>query len=159
VKALLQRVSAASVSIDGEVVGRIGRGLVALVGVAADDTAQDVNYLVAKTVNLRIFADAADKFNLSLRDIRGELLVVSQFTLLAETRHGRRPSFTAAAPPEKGEALYEEFVSGSRAAGVTVATGRFGANMQVDIHNDGPVTLLLDSREARPAPRAAGEIS
>jgi D-tyrosyl-tRNA(Tyr) deacylase len=152
VRGLLQRVSAASVSIDGETVGRIGRGLVALIGVAADDTERDVSYLVSKTVNLRIFPDAADKFNLSLLDIRGELLVISQFTLLAETRHGRRPSFSSAAAPEKASALYDEFITQARAIGVTVAMGRFQAYMQVEIHNDGPVTVMLDSLEARRIP-------
>jgi len=146
-KALLQRVTRASVSVGGEVVGRIGPGLVVLLGVAEGDGEPDVEYLVQKTVDLRIFADAAGKFNLSLRDVGGELLVVSQFTLLASTRKGRRPSFTAAAPPEQAELLVGRFVELARAAGLPVATGRFQQHMLVEIHNDGPVTIMLDSRD------------
>jgi len=147
VKALLQRVSAASVSVAGEVVGRIGRGVVVLVGVASGDSEKDARYLAQRTVNLRIFSDQASKFNLSALDIGGELLVVSQFTLLADTRKGRRPSFTDAAPPAQAEELFEFFVSEARATGLRVETGRFQQYMQVEIHNDGPVTILLDSRE------------
>ena len=146
-KALLQRVSAASVSVAGEVVGRIGRGVVVLVGVASGDSEKDARYLAQRTVNLRIFSDQASKFNLSALDIGGELLVVSQFTLLADTRKGRRPSFTDAAPPAQAEELFEFFVSEARATGLRVETGRFQQYMQVEIHNDGPVTILLDSRE------------
>lgn len=145
-KALLQRVSAASVSVAGEVVGRIGRGVVVLVGVASGDTEKDARYLAQRTVNLRIFSDQAGKFNLSALDIGGELLVVSQFTLLADTRKGRRPSFTDAAPPAQAEELFEVFVGEARATGLRVETGRFQQYMQVEIHNDGPVTILLDSR-------------
>jgi len=147
VKALLQRVTGASVSVGGEVVGRIGRGLVVFVGVASGDTEKDVSYLVQKTVNLRIFSDEAGKFNLSALDIKGELLLVSQFTLLADTRKGRRPSFVEAAPPAPAEQLFEQFVEQAGAAGLKVETGRFQQYMQVEIHNDGPVTILLDSRE------------
>jgi len=147
VKALLQRVSAASVSVAGEVVGRIGRGVVVLVGVASGDTEKDARYLAQRTVNLRIFPDQAGKFNLSALDIGGELLVVSQFTLLADTRKGRRPSFTDAAPPAQAEELFEVFVGEARTTGLRVETGRFQQYMQVEIHNDGPVTILLDSRE------------
>lgn len=146
-KALLQRVSSASVSVAGEEVGCIGAGLAVLVGVAQGDTEKDIDYLLSKIVNLRIFADEASKFNLSLLDVRGELLLVSQFTLLAETRHGRRPGFSEAAPPEEAERLFSVFVERARATGLGVATGRFQAHMQVDIHNDGPVTIMLDSRE------------
>lgn len=146
-KALLQRVSAASVSVAGEVVGRIGRGVVVLVGVASGDTEKDARYLAQRTVNLRIFPDQAGKFNLSALDIGGELLVVSQFTLLADTRKGRRPSFTDAAPPAQAEELFEVFVGEARTTGLRVETGRFQQYMQVEIHNDGPVTILLDSRE------------
>ena len=146
-KALLQRVTGASVSVGGEVVGRIGRGLVVFVGVASGDTEKDAQYLVEKTVNLRIFADEAGKFNLSALDIKGELLLVSQFTLLADTRKGRRPSFVEAAPPAQAEQLFDQFVEQARAAGLRVETGRFQQYMQVEIHNDGPVTILLDSRE------------
>jgi D-tyrosyl-tRNA(Tyr) deacylase len=147
VKALLQRVSEASVSVGGEVVGRIGRGLVVLVGIASGDTEKDVEYLVPKIVNLRIFPDDEGRFNLSAVDINGELLVVSQFTLLADTRKGRRPSFVEAAPPAEAEELFERFVEQARATGLKVATGRFQQYMQVEIHNDGPVTIMLDSRE------------
>ena len=146
-KALLQRVTGASVSVGGEVVGRIGRGLVVFVGVASGDTEKDAQYLVQKTVNLRIFSDEAGKFNLSALDIKGELLLVSQFTLLADTRKGRRPSFVEAAPPAQAEQLFDQFVEQARAAGLKVETGRFQQYMQVEIHNDGPVTILLDSRE------------
>ena len=146
-KALLQRVTGASVSIGGEVVGRIGRGLVILVGVASGDTEKDIDYLAQKVVNLRIFPDDAGRFNRSALDIEGELLVVSQFTLLADTRKGRRPSFVEAAPPAQAEELFERFVEQIRATGLKVETGRFQQYMQVEIHNDGPVTILLDSRE------------
>lgn len=146
-KALLQRVSGASVSVAGEEVGRIGRGLVVFLGIANGDTERDVQYLVPKIINLRIFADADDKFNLSALDIKGELLLVSQFTLLADTRKGRRPSFVEAAPPAQAEGLFEYFVEQARASGLRVATGRFQQYMQVEIHNDGPVTVMLDSRE------------
>ena len=146
-KALLQRVTAASVSVDGEVVGRIGRGLVVFVGVASGDSEEDVEYLSTKTVGLRIFGDEAGKFNLSVEDVGGELLVVSQFTLLASTRKGRRPGFTDAAPPEVAERLFQRYVECVAAGGLGVATGRFQQYMQVEIHNDGPVTVMLDSRE------------
>ncbi len=146
-KALLQRVTGALVSVAGETVGRIGQGLVIFVGVASGDTEKDVQYLVQKTIGLRIFSDEAGKFNLSALDIKGELLVVSQFTLLADTRKGRRPSFIDAAPPTEAEVLFEQFVEQARASGLKVETGRFQQYMQVEIHNDGPVTILLDSRE------------
>ena len=144
---MLQRVTGASVSINGEVVGRIGPGLVVFVGVAEGDTEKDVEYLVQKTAGLRIFADEEGKFNLSALDIRGELLLVSQFTLLADTKKGRRPSFTGAAPPERAEELFERFVEQAQATGLKVETGRFQQYMQVEIHNDGPVTIMLDSRD------------
>jgi D-tyrosyl-tRNA(Tyr) deacylase len=147
VKALLQRVSRASVSIAGEEVGRIGRGLVVFLGVANGDTERDAQYLVPKIINLRIFADAEGRFNLSALDIKGELLLVSQFTLLADTRKGRRPSFIEAAPPAQAEGLFDYFVELARDSGLKVATGRFQQYMQVEIHNDGPVTVLLDSRD------------
>jgi len=147
VKALLQRVSGASVSIAGEEVGRIGRGLVVFLGVANGDTERDAQYLMPKIINLRIFTDADGKFNLSSLDIKGELLLVSQFTLLADTRKGRRPSFIEAAPPDEAEALFEYFVKQTRSSGLKVATGRFQQHMQVEIHNDGPVTIMLDSRD------------
>ena len=146
-KALLQRVTGAAVSVAGEVVGKIGRGLVIFIAVASGDTEKDAHYLIQKTINLRIFSDEAGKFNLSALDIKGELLVVSQFTLLADTSKGRRPSFIDAAPPAQAEELFEQFVEQARATGLKVATGRFQQYMQVEIHNDGPVTILLDSRE------------
>ena len=150
-KALLQRVTRASVSVGGEVVGKIGRGLVVFVGVAHGDTERDAQFLAEKSVNLRIFSDEAGKFNLSALDIKGELLVVSQFTLLADARKGRRPSFTDAAPPMLAEQLFEQFVEQARATGLKVETGRFQQYMQVEIHNDGPVTIMLDSREKFPS--------
>ena len=145
-KVLLQRVSQASVSVDREVGGRIGLGLVGLVGVAQGDTEEDARYLVEKTVNLRIFPDEAGKFNRSLVDVGGGLLLVSQFTLIADTRKGRRPSFIEAAGPADAEALFNRFVDLARATGLKVETGRFQQHMLVEIHNDGPVTILLDSR-------------
>jgi D-tyrosyl-tRNA(Tyr) deacylase len=154
VKALLQRVIRASVSVDGEVVGSIGRGLVGFIGVAVGDTEEDVEYLVQKMVGLRIFSDEEGKFNLSVQDVGGELLLVSQFTLLASTRKGRRPSFTGAAIPELAERLFERCVENASATGLRVATGRFQQLMQVEIHNDGPVTIMLDSRD-RHLPRNA----
>jgi len=146
-KALLQRVSGAAVSIADEEVGRISRGLVIFLGVADGDTVKDVQYLVQKIVALRIFSDVEGKLNLSVSDIEGDMLLVSQFTLLADTRKGRRPSFLEAAPPGQAEELFESFVEQARATGLKVATGRFQQYMQVEIHNDGPVTIMLDSRE------------
>ncbi len=146
-KALLQRVTEASVSVAGEVIGKIGQGLVIFVGVANGDTGRDAQYLAQRTVNLRIFSDEVGRFNLSVLDIKGELLVVSQFTLLADTRKGRRPSFIEAAPLAPAEELFEQFVQQARTTGLKVETGRFQQHMQVEIHNDGPVTILLDSRD------------
>lgn len=146
-KALLQRVTGASVSVAGKVIGRIGPGLVVFVGVANGDTEKDAQYLVQKTVNLRIFANGEGKFNLSALDIKGELLVISQFTLLADARKGRRPSFTEAASPAQAEELFNYFVKQARTTGLKVETGYFQQYMQVEIHNDGPVTILLDSKE------------
>jgi len=146
VKALLQRVTRASVSVASEVVGRIGRGLVVFIGVATGDTEKDAQYLAQKTVSLRIFSDEEGRFNLSALDTKGELLVVSQFTLLADTRKGRRPGFIEAAPPAQAEEIFERFVEQARATGLRVETGRFQQYMQVEIHNDGPVTILLDSK-------------
>jgi D-tyrosyl-tRNA(Tyr) deacylase len=149
VKVLLQRVTSASVTVEGEVVGKIGRGLVVLVGVAEGDEPNDADYLAQKLVNLRIFADKEEKFNLSALDIKAELLLVSQFTLLADARKGRRPSFTGAAPPQLAEELFEYFVNAAKGSGLKVQTGRFQQYMQVEIHNDGPVTIMLDSRDRR----------
>ncbi len=146
-RALLQRVTSASVSVGDDVVGRIGRGLVVFVGIANGDTAEDARYLAQRTANLRIFADEDGRFNLSAMDISGELLAVSQFTLLADTSKGRRPSFVEAAPPAEAEPLFTQFVEGIRGTGLKVETGRFQQYMQVEIHNDGPVTILLDSKK------------
>ncbi len=146
-RAVLQRVSKAEVEIDGGVVGRIGRGFVVLLGVAQDDTEQDAGFLADRILGLRVFADAEGKMNLALDKIGGELMVISQFTLLADTSGGRRPSFTKAAPPDEARRLYEHFLSLVRESGVNVETGRFGATMQVTLTNDGPVTIMLDSRD------------
>ncbi|MBI2866690.1 MAG: D-tyrosyl-tRNA(Tyr) deacylase [Chloroflexi bacterium] len=145
-RALVQRVSQASVTVEGKVVGQIGRGLVVLVGVARDDTEEDVRYLFEKLPPLRVFPDAASKFNLSAADIGGGLLMVSQFTLMADTRKGRRPSFDQAAPPELAQRLFDQLVGRLKETGLPIATGQFGAHMVVEITNDGPVTVLLDSR-------------
>ena len=143
----MQRVSKASVSIESQLVASIKHGMVVLIGVGEGDSEADAQYLADKIANLRIFSDEADKFNLSALDIGGELLVVSQFTLLADTRKGRRPSFTDAAPPEEAEPLIETFVQLLRAAELKVETGRFRQNMLVEIHNIGPVTIFIDSEE------------
>jgi D-aminoacyl-tRNA deacylase len=147
VKALLQRVVKASVTVGGEVTGEIGQGLAALIGVADGDTEQDADYIVNKLVNLRIFSDAQDKFSLSVLDIKGGILLISQFTLLANTRHGRRPDFIEAAPPDQAEKLFNYVVEKTRASGLKVATGRFQQHMEVEIHNSGPVTVMLDSKD------------
>ncbi len=145
-RALLQRVSAASVRIDEQETARIGPGLLVLLGVAASDTTADADRLARKTAGLRIFADAEKPMNRSVLDIGGEVLVVSQFTLVAQTDKGMRPGFSSAAPPEQAEPLYERYVRalGDALAGATIATGQFGADMQVSLVNDGPVTLLLE---------------
>lgn len=143
-RVLLQRVSQARVEIDGEVVGAIGRGFVVLLGVAQDDGPAEAAWLANKVAGLRLFEDAGGKMNLALEDVGGSVLVVSQFTLYGDASRGRRPSFSHAAPPEQAEPLVEAFIAGLRDAGLTVATGRFGAMMEVIIHNDGPVTLLVE---------------
>lgn len=144
-RAVIQRVTRASVSVDGEEIGAIGRGLMVLLGAGQDDQDADLQYILDKTLNLRIFADAQGKMNRSLSDVAGELLVVSQFTLYGDCRKGRRPGFTGAMAPELAERIYERFVAEARARSVTVATGRFGADMSVSLINDGPVTIVLDS--------------
>lgn len=144
-RALLQRVSRGGVVVDGGAPRTIGAGLVILLGVTHQDTDDDVDFLVRKIVDLRIFNDDDGKMNRSLRDIGGEALIVSQFTLYGDTRRGRRPSYTDAARPEQAIPLYERFITGIREEGVGVQTGEFGADMQVEIHNDGPVTLMLES--------------
>ncbi|MBN1676606.1 MAG: D-tyrosyl-tRNA(Tyr) deacylase [Kiritimatiellae bacterium] len=145
-RALVQRASYGAVAVEGETVGEIGRGLVVLLGVRHGDTAQDAEQLAAKCANLRIFPDDAGNMNRSLLDVAGQALVISQFTLYADTRKGRRPSFVDAAPPEVSEPLYRAFCEAVRRCGVKTATGRFGAMMHVTIHNDGPVTLMLESK-------------
>ena len=145
-KALLQRVRSASVLVDGAQVGRIGAGLVVLLGVGRDDVAEDADYLAQRVAGLRLFPREDAEFDLSVHDTGGEVLVVSQFTLMADTRKGRRPSFIDAAPPEKALPLYAYFVAALRALGLTVATGVFQAYMHVELVNDGPVTVLLESR-------------
>ena len=144
VRALVQRVTEARVTVDGRQVAATGPGLLVLLGVGRGDDAGAARRLAAKTARLRVFADEAGLMNRSLLDVGGEALVVSQFTLYGDARRGNRPSFTAAAPPEAGEALYREFVAALRAEGVPVQTGVFGAHMQVALVNDGPVTLLLE---------------
>jgi D-tyrosyl-tRNA(Tyr) deacylase len=144
-RAVVQRVSSASVVVAGELAGRIERGFLVLLGVAESDTAEDARTLARKVTGLRVFEDDAGKMNLGLADIGGAMLVVSQFTLLGDCRQGRRPSFVAAARPDQAEMLYQLFASEVRDLGTTVATGRFQQHMEVSLVNDGPVTLLLDS--------------
>lgn len=144
-RACVQRVSQASVTVAGKIVGRIGRGLLVLLGVAGEDTDDDARQLADKLCGLRIFEDDDGKMNRSLEEIRGEMLVVSQFTLFGDCRKGRRPSFTQAAPPELAERLYETFVATVGVRGLRVETGQFRAHMDVALVNDGPVTLLLDT--------------
>ena len=143
-RVLLQRVSKASVSVNGQVVGAIGQGFVVLVGVGRHDGEEQAAWLARKIAGLRVFEDQAGKFNLSIRDVGGAALVVSQFTLYADTRRGRRPAFVDAAPPEIAEPLVERFAGLLRAEGVPVEMGVFGARMLVEIHNDGPVTIWIE---------------
>lgn len=143
-RAVVQRVTEASVAVDGEVVGAIGAGLLVLVGVADGDTAEEARWLAHKVANLRIFSDAADRMNLSVKTVGGSVLIVSQFTLIANTRKGFRPSFVPAAAPEIAEPLIETFVAAVQAERVPVQTGIFGADMKVSLINDGPVTILLE---------------
>jgi D-tyrosyl-tRNA(Tyr) deacylase len=145
-RAVVQRVTQGSVVVQAETVGRIDAGLLVLLGVADDDDPRDADWMAAKIVNLRIFEDDAGKLNRSLLDFRGEMLVVSQFTLYGDCRKGRRPSFVKAAAPEKGEALYLRFVDQVRQQGIAVATGRFRSQMDVALVNNGPVTLIIESR-------------
>ena len=149
-RAVLQRVNSGAVVIDGETVGKIQKGFVLLLGIQEGDTEQECDYLLDKTVNLRVFEDENGKLNLSLQDIQGELLVVSQFTLYADCRKGRRPSFVRAARPEQAIPLYERFLAGAKQLGIPTQCGVFGADMQVSIENDGPVTIILDTDEIMP---------
>jgi D-tyrosyl-tRNA(Tyr) deacylase len=144
-RVVLQRVSRAKVSVEGETIGEIGKGILVLLGISDEDSEKEAVYLLDKTVNLRIFEDEAEKMNLSLLDVKGELLIVSQFTLYGDARKGRRPSFIKAAAPNDANRLYEFFVAEARKQIPKVATGRFQAMMDVELVNDGPVTILLDS--------------
>lgn len=144
-RCVVQRVKEASVTVAGETVGKIGPGYMVLIGVSVEDTEKDVRYMADKVSNLRIFEDAEDKMNLSLKDVGGEILAVSQFTLYGDARGGRRPSFIAAARPEAANELYEQLVASWREQGIHVETGRFRTHMEVGLVNDGPVTILLDS--------------
>jgi D-aminoacyl-tRNA deacylase len=146
VRAVLQRAASGRVTVDERVAGEIGRGLVVLLGVAAGDTVADARWMADKVARLRIFEDEGGKMNVSVLDVGGSILLVSQFTLLASCQKGRRPSFTDAAPPEVGRVLYEEVGDELRARGLSVETGEFGARMLVSIENEGPVTILLDSK-------------
>ena len=146
-RAVIQRVTRASVNVDGRVAGEIGAGLLVLLGVSRTDNPESASYLAEKIANLRIFSDAAGKMNLSVLDTGGAALVVSQFTLYGDTRGGRRPSYIQAAPPEEANRLYQEFVRSMRLLGVRVETGVFQAHMQVELVNDGPVTILIDSEK------------
>ena len=146
-RAVLQRVSHAKVTIDGTVSGEIGKGFLILLGVAPEDTAEEALYLARKCVGLRVFTDENDKMNLSLDDVGGKILAVSQFTLYADCRKGKRPNFIGAAKGEQANELYEYFVSCCRGLGIETQTGEFGANMQVELLNDGPVTILMDTDE------------
>jgi D-aminoacyl-tRNA deacylase len=146
-RAVVQRVKRAQVSVEGEIVGRIDAGLLVLLGVAHDDSEADADYLLEKIVNLRIFQDDAGKMNRSLLDCNGQLLVVSQFTLFGDCRRGRRPSYSDAAPPEHAEMLYNYLVKQTKSTGIKIETGIFQAMMDVELVNDGPVTLMLDSRK------------
>ncbi|MCA9733017.1 MAG: D-tyrosyl-tRNA(Tyr) deacylase [Deferribacteres bacterium] len=146
-RALIQRVSQGSVTIEGKVVGKIGTGIVLLLGIKNGDNLEDIKYIANKCVNLRIFNDESGNLNKSLLEIGGEMLIISQFTLYGDARKGRRPGFSDAAPPEIAEPLYNDFVSEVRRSNVRVATGEFGAMMQILIKNEGPVTLMIESRQ------------
>ena len=148
-RAVLTRVNSASVAIDGQVVGKIGKGFLILLGVGPDDTEKECRYLAEKALGLRIFTDENDKMNRSLADVGGGLLIVSQFTLYGDCRKGNRPSFTNAARPETAIPLYEAFIARCRESGLPVETGEFGADMKVELLNDGPVTLWMDTKDMR----------
>ena len=146
-KAVIQKVSRASVAVEGQTIGQIGCGFMVLLGVSREDTQDDLNYLVKKVTGLRVFSDDQDKMNLSLTDVGGSLLVISQFTLMASTRKGNRPSFIEAGPPEMSMALYEQFIERCEQLGFHVEHGQFGTHMEVALVNDGPVTIIIDSRD------------
>ncbi len=147
--AVVQRVSEASVKVDDNEISRIGRGILLLLGISKDDTDKDIEYLVRKCANLRIFSDPEGNLNLSLIDIGGEALIVSQFTLLGDTRKGRRPSFSNAMPPDKAKPMYEKFIDSFKRTGIHVKEGIFGAMMQITLTNDGPVTLIINSKDKK----------
>ncbi|MBO8160336.1 MAG: D-tyrosyl-tRNA(Tyr) deacylase [Thermosipho sp. (in: Bacteria)] len=146
-RAVVQRVLEASVEVDNQIIGKINKGLLVLLGVGKEDTEKDIEYLVDKIINLRIFDDKEGKMNLSLLDVKGELLIVSQFTLYGDCRRGRRPSYSDSAPPDKAKVFYSKFIEKAKKYGINVSTGSFGAYMKVSLINDGPVTLLLDSKK------------
>ena len=146
-KAVIQRVKSASVSVEGKIIGEIATGFLILLGVQQSDTQDDLNYLVKKTIGLRIFKDDNKNINLSIQDVGGEALVVSQFTLCADTSRGRRPSFIKAANPKEADSMYQQFCEQLTMKNISVQTGKFGAMMDVSLVNDGPVTIILDSRE------------
>ena len=152
-RAILTRVNSASVTIDGQVVGQIGKGFLILLGVGPNDTPEHCKFLAQKALGLRIFEDENGKMNLGLEAVNGQVLVVSQFTLYGNCRKGRRPSFTDAAPPDLGDRLYEQFLAECRALGYTPQHGRFGADMKVASENDGPATLILDTDQLMDTPR------
>lgn len=145
-RAVVQRVTSSKVSVDGKVIGEIGAGFNVLIGISKDDTLEDLQYIKDKIINLRVFSDENDKMNLSLLDIKGEILAISQFTLYGDCRKGRRPNFMEAKGGNEAKELYDEFIELLKTSGLKVETGEFGADMKVEIHNDGPVTLLLDSK-------------
>lgn len=146
-RALIQRVSGASVSVEGKIIGHISKGFLLLLGVAEEDSETDLEYLIKKVPALRVFPDHDGKMNLSIEEVQGEFLVVSQFTLIADTAKGNRPSFFQAAKPDKANAYYEKFIEKLKNTGLRVQTGKFGADMQVSLVNDGPVTILIDSKD------------
>ena len=145
-RAVVQRVTSSEVSVDGKVIGEIGAGFNVLIGISKDDTLEDLQYIKDKIINLRVFSDENDKMNLSLLDIKGEILAISQFTLYGDCRKGRRPNFMEAKGGNEAKELYDEFIELLKTSGLKVETGEFGADMKVEIHNDGPVTLVLDSK-------------
>lgn len=146
-RAVVQRVKRASVEVDEEIIGEIDKGLLVLLGVGEGDTNEDIDYMVNKILGLRIFEDDNEKMNLSLRDIKGEILIISQFTLYGDVRKGRRPSFTDSANPEKAEKMYEDFISKCKEEGILVQSGEFAADMDIELINQGPVTIMIDSKK------------